>query len=70
MNHKGSRQDPKQGLIDPNAILSNEFCYIAQTAFQANEDRAHVAQYYLVTAGTLLAALLTGQVHTAGVPSV
>jgi hypothetical protein len=29
--------------LDPYAILIAEFQYIAQTAFQANEDRARVS---------------------------
>jgi hypothetical protein len=43
--------------LDPNEILSREFEYAAQTAFQANEDRIRVFNYYLATAGTLIAAV-------------
>ena len=42
--------------LDPNEILSREYEYDAQTAIQANEDRVRVFNYYLATAGTLLAA--------------
>lgn len=42
--------------LDPNKILSHEFNYAAQTAFQANEDRVRVFHYYLATVGTLIAA--------------
>lgn len=45
-----------------NDIISAEHSYIAQTAFQANEDRARASQYFFVTFGTLIAALLSVQV--------
>lgn len=38
-----------------------EFNYIAQTAFQANEDRARVSEFFLVSFGTFLAALFSSQ---------
>lgn len=50
------------GALDPNVILTAEFEYIAQAAFQNTEDRARVASYYLVTAGSLVAAILGAQV--------
>ncbi len=43
-------------------VIAAEFGYIAQTAFQANEDRARAWQYFFVTFATLLAALLSTQV--------
>jgi hypothetical protein len=43
-------------------IISAEYSYIAQTAFQANEDRARAWQYFFVTFATLIAALLSTQV--------
>lgn len=52
-NHK-----PK---LDADSILTAEFEYIQHTAFQATEDRARVASYYLVTVGSLVAGLLTAQ---------
>jgi len=42
-------------------ILAAEFEYIAQTAFQANEDRARASEFFLISFGTLLAAVLTTQ---------
>ena len=45
-----------------NEIIAAEHSYIAQTAFQANEDRARASQYFFVTFGTLIAALLSVQV--------
>jgi hypothetical protein len=47
------------------SIITAEFDYIAQTAFQANEDRARAWQYFFVTFATLIAALLSAQVETA-----
>jgi hypothetical protein len=56
-----------EGKLDPNEILSREFDYAAQTAFQAHEDRVKVFNYYLATAGTLIAAVvladLTNRTH-------
>lgn len=43
-------------------LIVAEHSYIAQTAFQANEDRARASQYFFVTFGTLIAALLSVQV--------
>ncbi len=42
-------------------VIVAEFNYIAQTAFQANEDRARVSQFYFIFLGTLLAAILSVQ---------
>jgi len=47
-----------QESLDVNEILVTEFEYIAATAFQANEDRARVSNYYLMTAGAAVAAIL------------
>ena len=45
------------------AIIAAEYGYVAQTAFQANEDRARAWQYFFVTFATLIAALLSTQVE-------
>lgn len=47
--------------LNPNEVLQAEFEYIAQTATQANEDRAKVASFYFVTVGSLMAAILGTQ---------
>ena len=39
-------------------IVAEEYQYIAQTAFQANEDRARVTTFYLVSVGSLFGAFL------------
>ncbi len=44
-------------------IITAEYGYVAQTAFQANEDRARAWQYFFVTFATLIAALLSTQVE-------
>jgi hypothetical protein len=38
-----------------------EFNYMAQTAFQAQEDRARVSEFFLVSFGTFIAALFSSQ---------
>ena len=56
--------------LDPNAILTAEFNYIAQTAFQANEDRARVTNFYLITLGGFVAAILGMRFESLLVPHV
>ena len=38
-----------------------EFGYIAQTAFQAHEDRARVSEFFLISFGAFLAALFSSE---------
>lgn len=52
---------PPKSNTSPQEILASEYEYLANTAFQANEDRARVASFYLVSFGSFLAALLTAQ---------
>jgi hypothetical protein len=47
--------------LKPDEILIAEYNYIAQSAFQANEDRARVASFYFVSVGSLVAAILSTQ---------
>ncbi len=47
--------------LKPDPILTAEFSYIVQSAFQANEDRARVTSFYLVSVGSFLAAILGTQ---------
>ncbi len=66
MDSARDRDEP----LDANEILTAEFAYIAQTAFQANEDKAHVTNFYLITLGGFVAALLGSQMQNLMVPAV
>jgi hypothetical protein len=57
-----TRQEREEEL-EPGEILLAEYGYIAQTAFQAGEDRARVTSFYLVSVGTLVAAFLSSQLQ-------
>lgn len=54
----------EKSALDPTEILVAEFEYIAQSAFQANEDRARVTSFYLLSVGSILAAILSAQVES------
>jgi len=47
--------------VELDELLAAEYNYIAQTATQANEDRARVSSFYLIAVGSLLAALFGTQ---------
>lgn len=47
--------------VEFDELLAAEFHYIAQTAIQANEDRARVSSFYLIAVGSLVAALFGTQ---------
>ena len=51
---------PKSAL-QPDEILKAEYEYIANTVFQANEDRSRVASFYFVSVGSIVAAILGTQ---------
>lgn len=55
---------------DPDDILKAEYDYIADTVFQANEDRSRVASFYFVTVGSLVAAILGSIFSTTDLKSV
>lgn len=63
-------EQAKESLLNPNDILTAEFEYVCQTAFQANEDRARVTNFYLVTLVGFIAALLGTQMDNLMVPQV
>ena len=48
-------------LVELDELLAAEYDYIAQTANQANEDRARVSSFYLIAVGSLVAALFGTQ---------
>lgn len=56
--------------LDPNQLLIAEYNYTAQAAFQANEDRARVAVFYLSAVGGLGVAISGMQMPAATVPGV
>jgi hypothetical protein len=47
--------------VELDEVLAAEFSYIADTANQANEDRARVSSFYLIAVGSLVAALFGTQ---------
>ncbi len=47
--------------VELDELLASEFDYIAQTAIQANEDRARVSSFYLIAVGSLVAAMFGTQ---------
>ncbi len=49
---------PIKPKLNTDEILKAEYNYIANTVFQANEDRSRVASFYFVTVGSLVAAIL------------
>jgi len=61
--------DTKPLPVEFDELLAAEFDYIAQTATQANEDRARVSSFYLIAVGSLLAALFGTQFFDPNSPS-
>ena len=55
--------------VEFDELLAAEFNYIAQTAIQANEDRARVSSFYLIAVGSLVAALFGTQFFDPNSPS-
>ena len=54
--------------VEFDELLAAEFNYIAQTAIQANEDRARVSSFYLIAVGSVVAALLGTQLFDLNSP--
>ena len=52
-----TRPDP----VEFDELLAQEFHYIAQTAIQANEDRARISSFYLIAVGSLIATIFGTQ---------
>lgn len=48
----------------PDEMLQGEYKYIANTAFQANEDRSRVTSFYFVSVGSFVAAIVGTQMET------
>lgn len=53
--------EEKLNHVELDELLAAEFNYIAQTATQANEDRARISSFYLIAVGSLIAALFGTQ---------
>ena len=56
--------------LNTDDILKAEYDYIANTAFQANEDRARGASFYFVSVGSIVAAILGTQLTADNLRSV
>lgn len=56
-----ANQNHEDDPFDLSSIITAEFNYIAQTAFQSNEDRARVSTFYMSSAASLIAAIVTSQ---------
>lgn len=54
-------QEKQNPPVELDELLAAEYNYIAQTAAQANEDRARVSSFYLIAVGSLIAALFGTQ---------
>lgn len=54
---------PKNPPPLPEEFLAAEFEYIANSAFQANEDRSKAASFFLVSVGSLVAAIFGVQLN-------
>jgi hypothetical protein len=52
----------KPKYLEVEELLSAEFSYIADTATQANEDRATVVSFFLIAVGSPLAAFFSTEV--------
>ena len=55
----------KKPPVELDELIASELDYIAQTASQANEDRARVSSFYLIAVGSLIAALFGTQLFDA-----
>ena len=49
--------------LTPDEMLQGEYKYIANTAFQANEDRSRVTSFYFVSVGSFVAAIVGTQME-------
>jgi hypothetical protein len=47
--------------LNPDDLFAAEYSYIANTAFQAHEDRSRIASFYIVSVGSIIAAILSTQ---------
>lgn len=52
----------KNSISENKDFLIAEFNYAAQTAFQAQEDRSRVSEFFIISIGSIVIALLSSQV--------
>ena len=60
----------KKPKLNTDEILEAEYNYIANTVFQANEDRSRVASFYFVAVGSLVAAILSTLFSTSNLKNI
>jgi hypothetical protein len=56
-----AEESRKDDTVNLSEVLLADFAYIAQTAFQANEDRARATTFYLLSIGSVLATVFASQ---------
>ena len=61
---KTSKRDQQKAILENQEVLAAELTYLGQTAFQTNEDRQRVAQFFFISFGSFLAAILSLQIET------
>lgn len=59
-----------ESQLHSHDLLIAEYNYIAQTAFQTNEDRARYVSFYVLSVGSLIAAIFSSQLDPAANPSI
>ncbi len=64
-----SKTENKTKGLSQDAILSAEFEYIAQSTFQANEDRSRVINIYMLTLGSVLAGIYSSGSQVSNITS-
>jgi hypothetical protein len=60
-----AKKSIKKNILNPDEILIAEFNYAKETAFQANQDRLALYNYFLSTGGALIAGLVFGNLDNA-----
>ncbi|KAA3643344.1 MAG: hypothetical protein DWQ07_22790 [Chloroflexi bacterium] len=60
---KRLKKEQQKAIQDNQEVLAAELTYIGQTAFQANEDRQRVGQFFFISFGSFIAAILSLQIE-------
>lgn len=61
MPTKNTTPSARTESLSAGEVLAGEFNYIANSAFQANEDRSKAASFFIVSVGSLVAAMFGAQ---------